>query len=179
MQRARTPAAAATAAASDPTTALAGRYRCALERLENAVVEARDLVAELVPAQPGTRVKPCLACGTPRPVRSKRASDLDGVDVAADGRCGSCCRDARHLAPIETRPDGARYYADMCRWCGSFRGQHGIDPPIPLLPIRHRGARVTPADIETHVPSQARGARARKRGWRKTPRSDTPTTERT
>jgi hypothetical protein len=138
---------------SDPTRLLHVRYRTLLGWLEDNAADLRDLVAQLVPAQPNTRVGKCGECGAPKPVAAKhRPKDLVGADVAAAGWCKSCYRDGQYMQPIETNRDGLRYYKDHCRWCGSFKAEWGIEPPVPLLELRHRYGRVTTAQVEQHLP---------------------------
>lgn len=56
-----------------------------------------------------------------------------------DEWCRSCWRDDKHCEPITRKPNGRPYYDGLCKWCGSFRAEHGCNPPVVLLQRRHRG----------------------------------------
>jgi hypothetical protein len=51
------------------------------------------------------------------------------------------------MVPIEKDRHDLRFYRDYCRWCGAFKAQHKIEPPLPLLELRHAGRRITEADV--------------------------------
>ena len=53
-------------------------------------------------------------------------------DSCPDGCCLSCWRHEHTMTPTA---EGR--YRDRCRWCGDFRGEHGIDPPLAVLVARH------------------------------------------
>ena len=126
------------------------RYRALLDWLNDNAADLRNLIAQLVPAQPNTKITPCGACGAPRPVTAKRRNDLAAADVAQAGWCKSCYRDDRYLQPIEVDRSGHRYYAAYCRWCGGFKADHGVEPPLAVLRIHHQRSRVSVAEIQKH-----------------------------
>lgn len=86
----------------------------------------------------------------PDEVKNRRTGDLDPVtaaDVAAAGWCASCWRNDQQMVPIEKDRHSMRFYRDYCRWCGGFKAQHKIEPPVALLELRHAGRRITEADV--------------------------------
>lgn len=78
----------------------------------------------------------------PTPPKSLATRDMQLAQVAADGWCVSCWRNDQHLEPIA---DGR--YRDRCRACGDWKGEHGQDPPVPILVLRHSGRRITTAAV--------------------------------
>lgn len=78
-------------------------------------------------------------------------------DSAPPGACRSCWRDGRHFEPTA---EGR--YTHACRWCGDFRANEGIDPPVALLEKRHRGERITTADVAKAKAERHRNTRPRK-----------------
>jgi hypothetical protein len=102
--------------------------------------------------------------------RGARAANVQEMEAA--GFCGSCWR-VQERRDIQTRPTGERYYADRCRWCGSFRSRRGEDPPLALLRIYHDRGRVTIAE-ETRICGPLTDSdkpAKRKRGWQRASRS--------
>lgn len=147
----------------DPTGLTLARYRSALGFLLDNALDLRDLLGDLLPRQPNTRIEPCSTCGTPRTVDSKRRRDLVDADVVNAGYCKSCWRNDKRLEPIQTRrPNGARYYKEHCRWCGSFRAEWGIEPPLALVVLRHTYGRVTPEQVYANVPKKVLAAHRRR-----------------
>lgn len=152
------------ATTTDPTSLTFVRYRTLLGWLEDNAADLRDMLGQLLPPQPNTRVEACSTCGTPRPVLSKRRKDLVDADVVAAGYCQSCYRDDRYLEPIQTNRAGQRYYKAHCRWCGGFKADHGIEPPLALVVLKHTYGRTTVAQVEAHLPKHLRGKASAKAG---------------
>lgn len=92
----------------------------------------------------------------PRQARTLKEINAAGADVAAEGWCRSCWRDEQTCAPVETKPDGSWWYRDLCRWCGAFNAEHGQYPPLSLLQKRHRGYRISQADIDRALGRRAK-----------------------
>jgi hypothetical protein len=80
--------------------------------------------------------------------------------------CRSCWRDDRYCEPIARKANGKAYYAGLCKWCGSFRSEHDVNPPVELLQARHRGERITAPKIRA-----ALAAAAKSKGRRQSARS--------
>lgn len=72
---------------------------------------------------------------------------LQLAQIAAEGWCVSCWRDDQNCTPIALRPSGEPFYKDRCRACGEWKHEHGQDPPLPILKLRHSGRRITTADV--------------------------------
>lgn len=51
----------------------------------------------------------------------------------------------------------------LCRWCTEFRLAYRMDPPAPLLTIRHERGRVTQRDVDLAVMEQRKQQRAQRR----------------
>lgn len=111
---------------------------------EQARVAAARLTAALtpVPAQPRTikglvhQVRFHIAVAEARKNRRLLSREQTAAQVAADGWCRSCYR-VGVFELIDKRPTGEPYYTDLCRWCGSHRGDLE-QPPIDLLRLHHR-----------------------------------------
>lgn len=89
------------------------------------------------------RLERVIAICCPPPVGKLGNRDLQVVQVAAEGRfCASCYRDAGYLEEVA---EGR--YRSRCRFCGDWRGEHGQDPPKPILVLRHSGRRITTAAV--------------------------------
>lgn len=132
----------------DPTSLLHARYRSLLEWLADNADDIDRLLGQLVPHPPGVTVVGCKSCGALKPGKARK---IDPTDVVADGWCKSCFRLEGLLEPITTDSAGRPYYRGLCRWCGGFKAEHGIEPPVPLLQLRHRhGRRISVADAERH-----------------------------
>jgi hypothetical protein len=89
----------------------------------------------------------------PEPAKSLATRDMQVAQVEADGWCGHCWSDDQFLEPIALRPSVAPipsrpYYRGLCRWCGSFKREHGTLPPIALLRKHHGSKPITEADVE-------------------------------
>ena len=56
--------------------------------------------------------------------------------------CTSCSR----LQKAE--PVGEKGRRGLCRWCADFQDAEGQLPPLALLDVRHRGARITTATVD-------------------------------
>lgn len=66
--------------------------------------------------------------------------------------CISCWRNKEHHEPVHKDHRTAR----LCRWCAGYkRDHHGQLPPVRLLAKRHRGDRITQADIDRYGLSAA------------------------
>lgn len=62
--------------------------------------------------------------------------------------CVICWKDDRYCEPITTRRgSGQPYYRDRCRWCGDMTKLLGGDPPSWMVARRHRGERISQAEI--------------------------------
>lgn len=61
--------------------------------------------------------------------------------------CVVCWKDDRYCEPITTRASGQPYYRDRCRWCGDMTKLLGTDPPTSMVRRRHRGERISQAEI--------------------------------
>jgi len=89
----------------------------------------------------------------PHAIRAERAK-------AAGGEwCQSCYRDGQYHEPVSfrsARSGGEAYYSGRCRWCGAFRSEHRIDPPVRLLRLRHEGRRITVADVTDAIADERR-----------------------
>lgn len=162
------------AAGVDGTSLTLAQYRSLLDLADGVAGDLVSLLAKLVPIQPNTRVTPCGSCGAPRPGAAKRRPDMTAAELVDAGWCKSCYRDDQFLRLIDTRRDtGQRYYRDYCRWCGGFRNDHGIEPPLAVLRVRHRDGQVSVAVVEEHCDhcrAKASGGRPKGRhGWRKVP----------
>lgn len=59
------------------------------------------------------------------------------VDGPGEDWCSSCWRDGQHCEPV------SGHHAGRCRWCGTWRSEHGEDPPLALLRMHHQGERIT------------------------------------
>jgi hypothetical protein len=68
--------------------------------------------------------------------------------------CRSCYRNDRHHQPIERDREGHPYFAGLCRWCGAFKAEHQIEPPLELLRARHLGQRITTRMVATALAKQ-------------------------
>ena len=139
-----------TAITHDPTSLTHARYRALLGWMQDNGDDLRRLLSTLLPPQPNTKVINCDGCGSPKAIDIRKPRDL--TEIAAAGWCKSCYRDDKHLRQIETRPDGVRFYADYCRWCGGFKADHKTEPPIEVLRVRHRDGQVPTAVIERTCP---------------------------
>ncbi|MDZ7732215.1 MAG: hypothetical protein U5R31_03105 [Acidimicrobiia bacterium] len=80
-----------------------------------------------------------------RPPTSLRPAT--SADAAAAGYCRSCWRYDHTLTQVARRRDGTKEFTDYCWWCGQFRRDHGIDPPVSLVEKRIRHGKVTSRDI--------------------------------
>lgn len=152
------------ATSTDLTSLTFVRYRTLLGWLDDNAADLRNMLGSLLPPQPNTRVEACSTCGTPRPVLTKRRRDLVDADVTAAGYCQSCYRDDRYLESIQTNSAGQRYYKTMCRWCGAFKADYGIEPPLALVVLHHQYPRVSAAQVEAHLPKHLRGRASAKAG---------------
>lgn len=76
-----------------------------------------------------------------------KSGQLQIAQVAAEGWCVSCWRNDKTCNPIALRPNKQPYYKDRCRPCGEWKHEHGQDPPMSILAMRHAGRRVTTADV--------------------------------
>lgn len=85
--------------------------------------------------------------GTPRKKDHLPDRDRLAAQVAAEGWCSSCYRNAARLEPQAMHPNGTVRYAGACRWCHDFEQEYGRKPPLDLLRKRHAGQRVTESDI--------------------------------
>lgn len=83
----------------------------------------------------------------PKPAVSV-GNHMQAAQVAAEGWCVSCWRNDQTCEPIAKRPSGEPYYRDRCRPCGAWKAEHGQDPPLPILKLRHEGRRVTQRDVD-------------------------------
>jgi hypothetical protein len=87
-----------------------------------------------------------LAVATPHmPIARK---ELVLASLVDEGWCTSCYRDRKYHQPIDTKKDGTPYYRDLCKWCGEFKGNHKILPPIELLDLHHQSRRISPRILE-------------------------------
>lgn len=116
----------------------AGRYaaeaRVAAARLHAALAPipaAAHTIKALV-----HQVRFHVAVAEARKNRRLLSREQTAAQVAADGWCRSCYR-VGVFELIDKRPTGEPYYADLCRWCGSHRGDLE-QPPIDLLRLHHR-----------------------------------------
>lgn len=75
--------------------------------------------------------------------------------TAPDGKCVNCWRDDKEQVDIARRADGTPYYAGLCGFCGGFRTDHGVLPPLAILKLHHARPRrnITAAIIERHLPA--------------------------
>lgn len=116
----------------------AGRYA------EQARTAAARLHAALapVPAAAHTikglvhQVRFHVAVAEARKTRRLLSREQTAAQVAADGWCRSCYR-VGVFELIDKRPTGEPYYTDLCRWCGSHKGDQA-QPPMDLLRLHHR-----------------------------------------
>jgi hypothetical protein len=102
---------------------------------------------------------------TPQPHKA----DKSRSHLIAEGWCVSCHRNDQHMTPIEERPTGGRYYAAMCRWCGSFAADYGRMPPTALLQLRHAGRRISVDEVAKALQAETderRTGRKRRKGKR-------------
>lgn len=76
--------------------------------------------------------------------------------TAPPGWCTSCWRDDRTHVEVTCRPDGQPYYADLCRFCGSFRREYAQLPPLKILKAHHQGRRITGTLLARHLPTVQR-----------------------
>lgn len=84
-------------------------------------------------------------CVGPYEMRHGRSS----TSAVATEWCPSCLRDGGYCEPPATKTDGKlRYKGGLCRWCGGFRSEYGIEPPLPVLRDRHEGRKVTERSIK-------------------------------
>lgn len=140
-----------TATSHDPTSLTHARYRALLGWLQDNADDLRRLLSTLLPPQPNTKVIDCAGCGAPKAIDIRKPRDL--TEIAAAGYCKSCHRDDKYLERIQTDKQGIRYYADYCRSCGSFKAEHGMEPPLELLRKRHVfGRRISVAEVEAACP---------------------------
>lgn len=108
--------------------------------------QASQYIAELATlskrlSKDGARIRAIIAICCPEPVRSLLPTEMQRVQLAADGYCVSCWR-AGEVREIETDKHGHRYYKDRCRSCGEYRAANGEDQPLEHLIARHEGRRV-------------------------------------
>lgn len=163
------------AAGLDVTSLTLARYRGLLDWLDDNAADLVTLLSQLVPNQPNTKVTPCASCGAPRPAAAKRRPDMDAAALVEAGWCKSCYRDDQFLRLIDTRrATGQRYYRDFCRFCGGFKADHGIEPPLAVLRARHRDGQASLTLVQqecSHCKAKTNGGRpkARRSGWRRTP----------
>lgn len=115
--------------------AAAARYKDELRTVVSRVVADLNRVETII----------SVCCPTPSKHLSNR--DLLVAQVAAEGFCVSCWRDDQFLFEIELQGNGTPYYKDLCRWCGSWKGNHGSIPPTWIVAKHHRG-RISSADVE-------------------------------
>lgn len=161
------------AISADRTAAAHAAYRALLDWLDDNASDLRSRLGELVPHQPNTEVSNCGTCGAPRPTPSKRRRDQVATEVVAEGWCKSCYKDDRYLEPIAP----GQLYRHYCRWCGDFVGEHGHEPALAVLQVRHQARRVSTALVERHCPANCKtkakpadpGQPRKKRGWRREP----------
>jgi len=104
--------------------------------------------------QIGNEIADLLRSAVPKPVKF---SAEDNVELAADGWCVSCYRDGAYCEPI-SEDRGVRVFADVCRWCGTFRRTEGLEPPLSLIQARHRGEKITTVMVKRALARRAKGA---------------------
>lgn len=76
------------------------------------------------------------AAANPRPRRQLGSREVLAAQAAADGWCRSCIR-VGVFEPIGCRPTGEPYWRDLCRWCGSNKGD-ATQPAVDMVRIHHR-----------------------------------------
>lgn len=81
--------------------------------------------------------------------RPGRGASLPDIDW-----CRSCYRNDRHHQPIERDREGHAYFAGLCRWCGAFKAEHQVEPPLELLRARHLGQRITTRMVTSALAKQ-------------------------
>ncbi len=117
-------------------------YQRAVRSLERQAETVLRILAVAIPVHPAE-------------LRNKRTGDLDPItaaDAAAAGWCMSCWRNDQQMVIIETKKStGLRYYRDYCRWCGSFKAEHKIEPPLEILKLHHDGRRISETDVADAV----------------------------
>jgi hypothetical protein len=145
------------AVALDTTLDLPERWLDLMAELDTIVARARKLLDVLLPPQPNTQPSLCGECGAPRLVPAARDKRQTELDVATEGWCRSCYRDDQRLEPIDTDRRGNRIYKDVCRWCGRFRREHEMDPPLEIVRYHHRYGRV-PAHLVDKAVTKAKRA---------------------
>lgn len=132
----------------DPAADIHDRLLRTLTTIETTGHTLLDLLHAATPRRPIT------------PARDRRHTQ---AQLIAEGWCTSCHRHDQHLTPIEVRPDGSRYYATMCRWCGSFTADYRRLPPLMLLELRHTGRRISVRDVQGALDRERDEQRASKK----------------
>jgi hypothetical protein len=130
-------------ATSDPTGDAATRPDPAARTLHNIDQRALTIAtaAQTLAAELARWAPPSSEMQRPDP----------GSATAPDGWCTSCWLADQAHVPISRRPDGTPYYAGLCRFCGTFKAEHGRIPPAPVLRERHAGKRITQTLIDKHL----------------------------
>lgn len=82
------------------------------------------------------RLRFLLAIAESRVPRSLKSREMQASQAAADGWCRSCIR-VGIFEPIGVRATGEPFYRDLCRWCGSNKGDLE-QPPAHMLRVHHR-----------------------------------------
>lgn len=117
-------------------------YLDAVRKLERQAEVVLRILAVAIPVHPAA-------------LRNVRTGDLDPItaaDAAAAGWCMSCWRNEQQMVIIETKKStGLRYYRDYCRWCGAFKAEHKIEPPLEILRLHHDGRRISESDVADAV----------------------------
>lgn len=71
-----------------------------------------------------------------RKPRTLKSREVLASQAAADGWCRSCFR-VGVFEPIGLQPDGTPRWRDLCRWCGSNKGDDP-QPTIDMVRVHHR-----------------------------------------
>jgi len=85
--------------------------------------------------------------------------------------CRSCWKDDKYCEPITMKKGtNTPYHRGLCKWCGDRAKELGGDPPTWMVTKRHRGERVSSADMERAkqwIQTTGDGAKATRRRSKK------------